>query len=155
VAKNKKKINQSVANTPSTLRQIVGKEIKFTASESKHFGFEDDSTVVVNMKYYQKQFECLSDWDKPDLKSLSEVIDRIQKMTWNMVYSQGGKSNKTGLGYTTYEKLPESINRPTSLSEDIGFFELRVTEKARIHGFRSKSNFFLVWLDRNHSFFPE
>jgi hypothetical protein len=37
---------------------------------------------------------------------------------------------------------------------DLTFFELRVTQQARVHGFRVKSAFFLVWLDREHRIYP-
>jgi hypothetical protein len=41
-----------------------------------------------------------------------------------------------------------------SISPDIGFFELRVSDKIRLHGFQSQSAFFLVMLDREHRVFP-
>lgn len=40
------------------------------------------------------------------------------------------------------------------LSEDIGWCEMRVTQKARVHGFRAGQGFFLVFLDRGHDIFP-
>lgn len=40
------------------------------------------------------------------------------------------------------------------LSEDIGFFELRISQKIRVHGFQAQTAFFLVLLDRGHRVFP-
>ena len=40
------------------------------------------------------------------------------------------------------------------LSADISFFELRVTEKARVHGFKVNETFHLVFLDKGHQVCP-
>jgi hypothetical protein len=75
----------------------------------------------------------------------------LNQSNWNFINNSGDKSgNKNGLGMTYHQdrkKLPSS-KILDSISPDIKFFELRVTQKARVHGFRSFSSFFLVWLDR-------
>jgi hypothetical protein len=47
------------------------------------------------------------------------------------------------------------FTRPDDISEDVLFYGLRVTDKARVHGFFVDSVFFLVWLDRKHECFPD
>ena len=62
---------------------------------------------------------------------------------------------KTGLGYTPHDL--GALPRPAfadGISEDVAWFGLRVTQKARVHGFRAGAAFFLVFLDRNHDAFP-
>jgi len=54
--------------------------------------------------------------------------------------------------------LPKGLYPKTrvleAISPDLGFFELRVTQKARVHGFRSANAFFLVFLDKDHAICP-
>lgn len=107
----------------------------------------------VSLRYFDPSFECLSEWTTDELKAFSGLIETIRFMTWNDIYKTAGKlGNKTGVGYTVHKdvsRLPTS-KRLEKLSPDLTFFELRVSGKARVHGFRMKSVFFLVWLDRNH-----
>ena len=46
-------------------------------------------------------------------------------------------------------------NIKQKLSKDITFYEFRVSQKARVIGFREDAIFFLCWLDRNHRICPE
>lgn len=117
-----------------------------------------DKEAHINLKYYDKNHECLSEWQTEELKSFSSFIEKINQSSWTDIYKGGGKSgNKSGLGMTYHKdrsKLPESpiLDR---ISPDIKFFELRVTQKIRVHGFRSVSSLFLVWLDRDHKIYPD
>lgn len=125
--------------------------------EAKFLGVSDkEDNVFVVLKYFDDSYECFSDWKENELKDFSGFIKTMKQMTWNEIYRSGGKSNKTGLAYTVHtnkEVLPNQ-DIVKSISEDITFFELRVSKKARVHGFRVKSAFYLVWLDRNHEVYP-
>ena len=77
----------------------------------------------------------------------------MRTVSWSLLVDKhvlGFKINKY------VEKLPkESVKCIKDiLSPDITFSELKVTEKARIHGFQVGAAFYLVWLDRNHEIFP-
>ena len=116
---------------------------------------DNNSNAYVALKYFDKNFECLSEWNKSELSSLSNFIEKINNMTWNQIYMTSGKKN--GLNYTVHKNtdvLPDK-NLKNKLSNDINFFELRVSDKARVHGFRTGSTFFLCWLDRNHRIYPQ
>jgi hypothetical protein len=52
------------------------------------------------------------------------------------------------------DKIPDAHFADT-ISEDVSWCELRVTQKARVVGFRAEHAFFLVFLDRNHELFPD
>ena len=114
----------------------------------------------VVLKYFQQEWECFSEWDKEELRAFSSFLSTLSSHTWSSVYKSGGVGpNKVGLGYTKYDlstmkagstHLEKVINK---ISPDIDFFELRVTQKIRVHGFQSCAAFFLVLLDREHRVF--
>ena len=95
-------------------------------------------------------------------ESFSGFVSNLRERTWRQVLETSGKGeNKAGLGYTPYEISKTKSGAEDhlkevqkSIGEDITFFELRVTQKMRVHGFRAKAAFFLVLLDRGHKVFP-
>ena len=102
-------------------------------------------------------FECFSSWSPSELKAFSDFLIKLKSAKWKDIYATGGKKGtKSGLGYTPHKNRSMLPNNPElkDISPDITFFELRVTQKARVHGFRVKSAFFLVWLDKNHRIYP-
>lgn len=150
----KKKIN---ANTTLNHAQPV----MLTNVELKTLGLNDstrDETAYVALKYFDEEYQCFSEWDKNELKAFTQFIRKMNNMTWVDIVGQGGKSGKkVGMGYTIHKNpdvLPNKDLRD-KLSGDITFFELRVTDEARVHGFRVKNTFFLVWLDRGHNIYPQ
>lgn len=155
-------------NRKSKLKQVAkppdkSHHVDINNVEAKFLGLtkkdkSNPETAFVALKYFQPQHECLSDWDKEELSALSSFIGTLSQMPWTDIIKTGGKQgNKVGVGYTLHknrDNLPKCAVLD-KISEDISFFELRVTGKARVHGFRCKSTFFLVWLDRNHQIYPE
>jgi hypothetical protein len=118
-------------------------------------GKEGDSKAVafVALKYFRPDTECFSQWTPDELRAFSEFNRKVSAQTWQQIMASGGKgSNKAGLGYTPHDgsSLPDIDFFRQHLSEDITWVELRVTQKARVHGFRVSHAFFLVYLDRNH-----
>ncbi|MDM8560451.1 MAG6450 family protein [Candidatus Parabeggiatoa sp. HSG14] len=133
--------------------------IYLTKMEQSFLGITDSlDSPHVNLKYYDPEFECFSEWTYDELKAFSEFTQKLKRLTWQQIYRSGGKpGDKTGLGYTPHKTRTYLPKHPEldSISLDITFFELRMTQKARVHGFRVKSAFFLVWLDRNHQIYPQ
>lgn len=152
--KDSKKIPDSVTSIG------LGKVGVLTDIEQSFHGFKTkrDETPDVSLKYYDEKFQCFSDWDVDDLKSFSSFVKNISQSNWTQIFKSGGKSGeKTGFGMTYHKdrsKLPNH-SKLSLISEEIPFFELRVTQKARVHGFRSVSTFFLVWLDKDHAVYKE
>jgi hypothetical protein len=127
--------------------------------EEAALGHENGSGAVpyVALKYYQPEFQCFSEWAADELRAFSDFNRKLRHLTWQLVYQSGGRSGtKTGLGYTPYDSgvLPPPPFLAT-ISEDISWFELRVTQRARVHGFRAGAAFFLVYLDRAHEVFAD
>lgn len=128
--------------------------------EAKLLGIDgNENNAFVILKYFDGNFQCFSQWSNNELKDFTNFIGKINNMTWNEIYKTAGKGKagkKTGFGYTVHKDksvLPNQLILD-KLSEDITFFELRVSQEARVHGFRVKSAFFLVWLDRGHDIYP-
>lgn len=146
-------INKKVAQKKKALNYLNDKEAKI-------LGFIDEGNntpAFVYLKYYDHQYECFSDWEKNELKQFSQFVDKLRQTTWVNIYKSGGKSgSKTGFGYTVHKDTSVLPNQKIieHLSQDITFFELRVKDKIRVHGFRSKSAFCLIWLDREHQVYP-
>ncbi len=132
-------------------------ERKLTKLESVILGVsKHDSTECahVNLKYYSPDFQCFSDWTPEELKSFSQFCTKLRQMSWPEIYRTGGSlGNKTGLGYTPHKDITKLPAHPEldKLSEDLTWFELRLSEKVRVHGFRMVAAFFLVFLDREHA----
>ena len=112
----------------------------------------------VNLKYYSPDYQCLSVWTKEKLQAFSAFCRKITQMRWSEIYATGGKlGNKVGLGYTVHKDhsvLPDNAELE-AFSPDFTWFELRVDGESRVHGFRVKDAFFLVYLDQNHDFYPD
>jgi hypothetical protein len=117
-------------------------------------GKEGDSQAraFVALKYFQHRHQCFSEWTKDELRAFSDFNRKVSAQTWQQIMASGGKGErKAGLGYTPHDGsgLP-AVDFADTLSEDIGWVELRVTQEARVHGFRAGHAFFLVFLDRGH-----
>ena len=137
--------NHNKKNIPSIDNDIPYSVIPQNAV--KHFGLgSDESHPYIVLKYLKTNFECFSDWTPQELKQFSSFINKLHSSNWVDI------SRSSGFGMTIFKrkKLPEEIIKLSHVSQDIPFFELRITQKARVHGFRLHSAFFLVLLDRNH-----
>jgi hypothetical protein len=149
------------------LRKIAEKQqrdtvsVNLTIRESALLGVkdgDDDSSERphVNLRYYWPDHECFSSWDAAKLKAFSSFCRKLCQIKWIEIYRSGGKAgDKTGFGYTKHidtSVLPENPELKT-FSPDLTWFELRVDQEARVHGFRVKDAFFLVFLDQGHKIY--
>ena len=117
---------------------------------------ENLQTPYLVLKYLDIDSECFSSWSKQDLSDFGNLVKKMKQMTWGQLRKQGGKNgNKVGLGFTAHKNQPDSNSYDRlGISKDIdNFSELRVNQKARLHGFRVNSAFFAVWLDKDHQYF--
>lgn len=148
------------------LRRVVEKEqggaetVRLKKFEKHALGLREDGEEppYVSLKYYDSNFECFSSWQPGELRQFSDFIRKLRDQRWIDVYRSGGKvGHKTGLGYTKHDdrhKLPNHSGLD-DLSPEITFFELRISQSLRVHGFRVQAAFFLVWLDREHRIYPK
>jgi len=156
-SKRKEKLQKASEGTGNEVEELTSSEATFLGLQKRDKSAPPD-TAFVALKYFQPQHECLSDWEKDELGSLSNFITKLSCMSWIDIQKTGGKlGSKVGVGFTKHKDRKKLPDCPVldQISEDIDFFELRVSEKARVHGFRAKSTFFLVWLDRNHQIYPQ
>lgn len=157
MAKSKKReslIPKSAADSKKT--NYISKEVAILNNQIKVMTDNkldnNNAHVLLSIKYLQHDFQCFSEWSKADMKEFWDFNKKIHEYTWKDLHSTAGApGSKTGLGYT----IINSSNYPNSdfkknLSRDITLFELRISEKARAHGFRLNWIFYLCWLDRDH-----
>jgi|GEM_PF-664292 len=160
--RNKKK--SRIPKNASLSRKAEDANVYLTDMERKVFGFSQDrkkeknqEPPYISLKYFQPSFQCFSEWQSDELKAFSSFVEKLRKTSWDQIYRTGGKTGrKSGFGYTPHKntkKLPNIKQLESIVSPDITYFELRVTGKARVHGFRMKSAFFLVWLDHEHDIY--
>ena len=149
----KRRISSSVVPQYNPNKKTVFKYLNQTLAELQVKPVNnDEAKVLVSVQYVQDNFECLFDWDKGQMVDFWNFIRDIHKVSWQDLKHQAGD---TGFGYTILpsNKYPSSGVR-NELSQDINFFELRVNQKARVHGFRVNTTFYMCWLDRNHKICP-
>lgn len=119
-------------------------------------GQDGDSRAVafVALKYYRPEYQCLSEWTADELRAFSAFCRKLAQMTWQQIVETGGRL-RTGLGCTPVERgqLP-GTDFLHAISEDISWMEMRVTQVARVFGFRAGHAFFLVFLDRHPRHHP-
>lgn len=111
----------------------------------------DAANIFVSLRYVQHSWQCFSEWSKTEMAEFWGFLRKIHEYTWTMLFSQSGKGAKAGKGYTqvAIENYPQSVFRD-SLDPNITLFELRISDKARVHCFRHESVCYICWLDRNH-----
>lgn len=96
------------------------------------------------MKYYQKTYECLSDWTKDEIQGFSSWLIKMAERTPDQV---------TSTTKTCHRHQGKSKHRlPTGLSPDVALYGLDVGKKQRVHGAFVGESFFVIWLDRKHRF---
>lgn len=145
----------------TSLRSAAAREsavqTKFSRLERAALGLEEGPAGVayVALKYYRPEHECFSDWQPDELRAFSAFCRRISQLTWQQIVQTGGR-HKSGLAWTPVrrEQLPPVRFLDTTVSEDVSWIELRVTQAARVFGFRARQAFFLVFLDRGHRVLP-
>lgn len=111
----------------------------------------DNEKAYIALKYFDKNFECFSEWSSDELTCLSSFIDKVNQLEWKEIKRHPGLCFKS---VDNANGIPNNSIKE-KLSKDITFSELRVSKKARVVGFRINSVFFLCWLDRNHRICPE
>jgi len=155
----KKEIEAAEIHPPTALEKKVFGLLSAEKNGRRKTVFTEFPYVV--LRYFRPGFECFSAWGSVELKAFSNFVEVLGQQTWESVYRSGGKpGTKTGLGYTQYKidemkTGAEHLKAVSSLlSEDVGFFELRLSDRVRVHGFQAQSAFFLVLLDKDHRVFP-
>ncbi|WP_288531766.1 MAG6450 family protein [uncultured Bacteroides sp.] len=139
-----------VKNQQEKQTKYIKKNTDVREDEIEQLG--NDKKVFVSIKNLQNNFECFSDWSKAEMNKFWSFNQQIHNMTWKDIYATASKGKgKRGLAYTVIEHSKyENISFMKRLSKDITFFELRVDDEIRVHGFRDCSIFHLCVLDKNH-----
>ena len=141
---------------PSNVTQIPENYIRLSPIAKGIFGISsedrDEERPYLALKYFSPSHQCFSDWNKIELKAFSSFTEKLKKVNWRQV------RESEGFGYKVHKKrniLPGKGLAIKEISPDIPASELRITQRARIHGFRMNSAFFVVWLDKDHQIYSQ
>lgn len=114
------------------------------------------ASVLVSFRFIQHDYECFSDWTKEQMNIFWGFLRNIHQVSWQTLFNQGGRGqNKAGfaLTYLPRDKYPNGFMQ--QVDPLIEFFEVRVNQKMRVHGFRDDSIYYLCYLDKDHQFCPD
>lgn len=125
--------------------------VNYHVENSYSTNSEDDIKMLVSVTFLQRKFECFSQWGKPEMKSFWRFLDKLVRSNWLDLIKTAGKSGKSGFGLTKIRKdLYPAGGYIYGVDADQAFYELRVDERRRIHGFQKGNIFHICYLDRNH-----
>jgi hypothetical protein len=146
---NSSLIPKSVAKKENTV--FINKEAALLLKNNNE---GDSAFVFTSLRFIQHNYQCFHEWTKSEMREFWNFNSSIHEKTWTIVYGTATKNkrSKSGLAYTTMavNKYPNPEFKK-QLSPDITIFELRVSRKIRVHGFRADSIFYICWLDKGHS----
>ena len=100
-----------------------------------------DDKAAVNLRYYDRKSECISTWQKDELKAFSGWVEKMCART---------EAQVTSTVKTCHAHKNSPLSLPSEISPDVKIYSLDVGSKARVHGFFAGGKFFLVRLDRSH-----
>jgi hypothetical protein len=104
----------------------------------------NEAKIFVSLRFVNHDYQCFSAWKKQEMKIFWQFQEKISNYTWQQLFAQSGKTDKTGFAYTEIDRQ----QYPTSefkdkLSPDITLFEVRANDKIRLHGFRHGAVFYI------------
>lgn len=100
----------------------------------------------VSLKYIDLKHKSFDDLKSGDnLKNFDNFIRKINDApNWEFIFN-------------SFQRAPTNSKKANEKMKFLGFdpdqiemFHLRVTQKFRVHGFKSKDRFKLIWLDPDH-----
>lgn len=139
-------------NAKTTINEKDKIKIENTILGLSNYGDSSDNKKgYIALKYFDKNFECFSEWTPDELSCFSNFVDKINQLEWKEIKRHKGLAMKD---IDNANGIPNNYIKE-QISKDITFCEFRVTQKARVVGFRSNAVFFLCWLDRNHRICPD
>lgn len=92
---------------------------------------------------------CLTKCEKDDQAAFALKIHKLSKLTWSQIQSE----HRHKLGY---EKIPRhslKASIPRFITEDVNLIAFRFSGKKPMVGYREKTIFYVIWLDRNFTLY--
>ena len=98
---------------------------------------------------------CLSESEKNEVRDVVDCLRRLTEQRWIDVLKSGGKSGKTGLGYTEYKDADlKGATRPAHVSPDLAISGIRASGPFRVFGVYLEHVYYVIWFDRSHKIVP-
>lgn len=77
---------------------------------------------------------------KEHLKGFISFAKKVEGLTWKNIKAD------TGLKYETLD----GMSKPNNIPQDVTLTSMRMSQKARIIGYRQQEFYYIVWFDINH-----
>lgn len=123
--------------------KIGGKTLKDKALEVEEGG-TDHLPPYFSFKHACSNHFQLSDWQSGEIAELMETFRRMEQLNWHEIHKH------RGLNYKQVDPRTFSKDLPEFISPDLSIYEVKVTKRARLFGYRLKNIFHIIWFDRNH-----
>lgn len=134
-------------------RHIKRQKNKFISKETMSTSTDDpintDKERPIFSFHSLRERYCIRDCEKDELASLAKTLRNLSDLTWLEIKS----CHKHGLGH---EKIPSCAIKasiPNILPKRDHFLAFRFSGKAPMVGYRDKSVFHILWLDRNFTLY--
>lgn len=111
-------------------------------------GSTDHMPPVLSFKDVCPNHFQLEEWQGTELKQLVDTLKKLGNSTW-----QDALKIK-GLGIKIVDPKTFSKDLPEYISPDVSIYECRVSQRARLFGYRIRNVFHVIWFDRNHEVYP-
>jgi len=133
-------------------RKIIRKQALQNQKESNRIPKSETESppsrpLAISFRYFTKP-SCLSKLDDPVLRDFTKFVKKISELERHQIQVDGGLNCKLHKG------KPASGYIYPPLSEKPTYYEMRLNEKVRVHGFFNDNVFFLIWIDPKHKVFP-
>lgn len=107
-------------------------------------------SVSISLRYFRRQCECFSDWEKSELSKFASTLEKLRNYTAEQLKVTKSLCDR-------HKGAPDEARFafPNDVSPEQTLYEIKVdpSNKLRAHGFFVDQVYFLLWLDREHACF--
>ena len=129
-------------------KKIPNKGLRITHGESSATN-HDLEHPLFSLKHINKS-HCLSSCTKDEKAAFADTLHKLSKNTWRELRQMP----RHGMGYEKIAASSLNTDLPAHLADqDINLIAFRFNAMAPMVGYREKSTFHVIWIDRNFTLY--
>lgn len=107
----------------------------------------DETRPSISLKYIDMNFKTFNDLkEQKNLRKFDNFIKKVNNnIEWEPIFKLHDKTPTN-----PKKQFKDRLKKLNMDIEQLDLFHLRLSNKFRVHGFRKKNRFKLIWLDPNH-----
>jgi hypothetical protein len=109
----------------------------------------EEQPPLFSLRYMDKDYS-LEKCTKDEKAAFADTLYRLSQLTWSEIK----RSPRHGLGYEKIDRNAIRGSIPNILKQDALFIAFRFCGMAPMVGYRDRSVFYIIWLDRDFSLYP-